>query len=848
MLDQKRRQKIGLLLLVFAAYIVAAVVTTWPLAAHMGSHLPGASDDRLVHYWNGWWVQKALSTGQSPLYSPYLYYPVGASLVTHNVAWLNVLPWLLLEPLLGGILAYNVVLLAYLALCGLAAFLLAHRVTGDPRAAFVAGIIYLAWPFRLSQLDHPNLVTTQWVPLFVLFLLLTIREGRWRYGLLTGLFFALAGYTRWQQLIPVTLMGLTCFVCAAPRWARPDRRYVLSRLLLAAVVAGIALLSPVLLLLGQMDEGGDAPELVHYKDEWLMQTDALAYATPPGWHPVLGKWTEPFYDRYYADRSYHRRYPAYIGLVALLLAIVGVKYRGWKSLPWVAMALMLIALALGPTLRFNGRFYERVPMPYRLLSPFVFVRWMREPDRFNVFLALPVSVLAAHGMAEWLRNRRPLGRWPSLLLPGALGALVLAEYLITPVPTHRNVTAETPFYSQIAREPGEFALLDIPLNPLEAKGYMFAQTVHQRPIVMGRIARRYEGLFAYIDGNPLLSALHATDEIPHTLNDVSRQLAVLASDGIRYVILHKTWAGADRVAHWQRYLLIRPLYEDERVAIYTTSPQVGRDVALAGELVPGLGPITVLLSADCLNPGRVLEVAVGWGSSRALDQDFDVTLSLADGRGSIRHAERFPLAADWPTSQWPAHAIAWEFYTLHLPPSLPEGEHRLLLSLQRSGAGDAPGEALPVYPLTVQREICNLATLPEARDVNAIFGDSLRLAEYEIRQDEGTLDLWLYWRAERWIDTDFKFFVHVADPATGIPVAQNDAMPHSGANPTTSWWPGEVVNDRVSISLRGVPPGRYDIAVGIYEPATGERLPLVNRRGQVVPDGRLLLEDGIEVR
>jgi hypothetical protein len=118
----------------------------------------------------------------------------------------------------------------------------------------------------------------------------------------------------------------------------------------------------------------------------------------------------------------------------------------------------------------------------------------------------------------------------------------------------------------------------------------------------------------------------------------------------------------------------------------------------------------------------------------------------------------------------------------------------------------------------------------------------------KVRQEKGWLKVELYWRSERWMDSDYKIFVHVADPETGIPAAQNDVMPHHGAYPTTLWWPGEVVDDRVSISLSGVSAGSYDIAVGVYEPVTGERLSLVNDQRQVIADGRLVLEEKVELK
>jgi hypothetical protein len=842
------RGKIWVHPFVLAIYAGVAVLTTWPLLTQITTHLPGNSTDHLLHYWNGWWVREALSTGQSPLFTPYLFYPQGISLITHNIAWFQVMPWLALEPLLGGILAYNVVLLVHLALCGYCAFLAISRLTGDARAAFVAGLIYQAWPFRLSQLDHPNLLATEWFPLFFLYLVLTIRRGRWRDGVLTGLFFALVGYTRWQQLIPLTLMALVYFACTAPRWLSRDGRHVLARLTLAAAIAIAALLPPLWLLVSETGEEEGEVDLIYEHDEVKMQTDALAYLTPSAQHPLFGEWTGPLYGRYYSERSYHRRYSAYIGLVAAILAALGLYYRRWKSLPWVLMAVLLVLLAQGLEWRFNGELYSKVPTLYRLSSPLVFIRWIRVPDRFNMFLSLPVSVLAAYGLAGLLGARPALGVARGLLLSGLLSAMIVFEYLITPVPVYHHEPADAPFYEQIAQEQGDFAVLDIPFNKFEVKGYMFEQTVHRRPIMLGAISRRPKSAFAYLDSVPLLYALGETDEMPYALRDVSRQLSTLGQDGIRYIIAHKTWAGEDRIAHWRRYLALEPRYEDAYLAIYATAPEPGRDYVLSAEPLPGLGPIQVILSSDCLNPGRALEAVIAWGSTGVPGRDLDVVLALADGTGANRYSERFPLSASWPTSEWPENTIARESYRLPVPGSAPAGLYDLALALHDPESGQRQGEVVSLGPLTVQQEICNLATRPEARDANALFGDRMRLVEYSAVQERGRLFLDLYWRSEGWMDTDFKIFVHVADPVTGIPSAQSDIMPHYGAYPTTWWWPGEGVHERISLPLDPLPAGSYDIVVGVYEPTTGERLSLVNSQGDAIADSRFMLEEKVEIK
>ena len=62
-------RRIGINLAVLLAYAGVAVGTTWPLAARANTHLLAGSWDNLVHYWNGWWAQQALTTGQSPFYT-----------------------------------------------------------------------------------------------------------------------------------------------------------------------------------------------------------------------------------------------------------------------------------------------------------------------------------------------------------------------------------------------------------------------------------------------------------------------------------------------------------------------------------------------------------------------------------------------------------------------------------------------------------------------------------------------------------------------------------------------------------------------------------------------------------
>jgi hypothetical protein len=100
----------------------------------------------------------------------------------------------------------------------------------------------------------------------------------------------------------------------------------------------------------------------------------------------------------------------------------------------------------------------------------------------------------------------------------------------------------------------------------------------------------------------------------------------------------------------------------------------------------------------------------------------------------------------------------------------------------------------------------------------------LCLLGYDMNQSAGRLDLALYWQAPRAQGSSYKRFVHLIDPRDGRVLAQNDAVPRDWTYPTNIWEPGEVVMDRLSLALDGLPPGVYELRAGWYGVDGGETL------------------------
>ncbi len=825
-------------LAILSLYFAVAIGMTWPLARRLTTHLPGGSQDTLVHYWNGWWVKQALQAGQSPYQTDYLYHSQGLSLVYHNFAWFSIVTWLALAPLTGGFAAYNLSVLINLALCGLGAFLLAYELTGDRRAAFLAGLIYQCWPFRLYQLDHPNLISTQWIPLFLLFLIRTMERKRWQDGMWAGLFLALTGYTRWQQLIPAAILGGIYFLSTLPRQHPHWRRWV--PLLALTGLITIAALTPPFLMLMRQQRTAPA-EVLREDEEERMQTDLLAYVTPSDSHPVLKSITQPAYKRYYPNRFDERRFAAYIGLIAFGLASYGAWKARRRALPWAAMGITLILLALGPVLSINGQTYPNVPMPYNLAARLYVVRLLRVPDRFNMFLALPVAMLAAYGFTDILRRTqiRTQGRRRSLILVCLLSGVVLFEY--TPAPVSLRHPHQSEFYHQLADESDEFAVLNLPISAVASKRYMFAQITHRHPIVQGKTPRFPEGAFNYLNSHPWLQALDEYGTMPPAHDDAGRQLASLAQDDVRYILLHKDITSPLlRMPHWRHYFLFSPRFEDDNIVVYATAPQAGRDFTLLHELAPGIGPVRIITPTHCLRPGQPLWVEVGWGTQSSPGQDLSVRLALEAGDGTVGAQEIQPLSANWPTREWPANAVAWGDYVVQVPPSSPDGHYTTTLALTDQAA-QVLGPSVPVGQVVVTNDACIFPIPEDAVNLNVLFGRELRLLGYQLARDEAQLTLTLHWRAERLMDVDYKIYVHVFDPDTGFRPIQDDAMPLRWNFPTTYWRQGDIVSDPIPLPLTVAPPGVYRIAVGAYDPDTGKRLPVIDRAGELQPDDQLVL-------
>jgi hypothetical protein len=124
--------------------------------------------------------------------------------------------------------------------------------------------------------------------------------------------------------------------------------------------------------------------------------------------------------------------------------------------------------------------------------------------------------------------------------------------------------------------------------------------------------------------------------------------------------------------------------------------------------------------------------------------------------------------------------------------------------------------------------------------------DRLQLLGYTLsplKAASASLEVRLYWQALEPLQGDYTIFVQLLDDQ-GQRVAGWDSPPMDGQFPTSFWSPAAVVVDTLELPLpETLPPGRYRLVTGMYDFATGQRLPASSAAGQPLANDMIVLTE-----
>ncbi len=239
-----------------------------------------------------------------------------------------------------------------------------------------------------------------------------------------------------------------------------------------------------------------------------------------------------------------------------------------------------------------------------------------------------------------------------------------------------------------------------------------------------------------------------------------------------------------------------------------------------------------------LSTEQPLTVTLYWRADAPPSGDYSVFLHLTDDLGLIQaQRDSMPAGGRWPTRDWPVGRIIVDRHRFELPPTVPSA---ITLTLSVGLYDVASGERLltPEGGSVVLDKVWVEGDPMQPLPLEVHFDDGIVLESYRMeprRLHPGEcLSLTLWWRAEAVPSRDYTVFVHLMIPPDSI-WAQVDAMPQGGAHPTSHWQSGERISDTYCLTLPDdAPPDLYQVEVGLYEPATMQRLSIGYRQDHIV--------------
>lgn len=234
-----------------------------------------------------------------------------------------------------------------------------------------------------------------------------------------------------------------------------------------------------------------------------------------------------------------------------------------------------------------------------------------------------------------------------------------------------------------------------------------------------------------------------------------------------------------------------------------------------------------------------------WQAATPPGVDFSIRWRLVSLEAEAVLTETFPLAP-YPTSHWRADELVQVRYDLPIAPDLPAGDYALHVNVVYEDGSLVWPEDLVLSPVKVLARD-RLFSLPSdiAYPLDVRLGSRAHLRGFDLDRmlatPEEQLSLTLYWQADGPTDESYTVFVHLVGP-DGLNHGQVDRPPANGAAPTHSWAAGQVVVDQLSLPiLSDAAPGVYHIAVGLYNPDNGQRLPVFDATGLELPNDQILL-------
>jgi hypothetical protein len=313
-----------------------------------------------------------------------------------------------------------------------------------------------------------------------------------------------------------------------------------------------------------------------------------------------------------------------------------------------------------------------------------------------------------------------------------------------------------------------------------------------------------------------------------------------------YRLRAEIWRDGSVIASQETSPVVRVVNETPRLL---TPPQIAHPVGANFD-----NKIRLLgynLPVRSLSAGEGVPVTLYWQGLRTMGRDYTVFVKLLDAQQQVwASVDRLP-ADGYSTIYWLEDEVVIDGFELPVDSTVPDGVYWFNVGLYEEV--DQAAVSLPLVIDDQQTDVTSVtfgpvkiggpphgivsdSAVPEVV-AGVKFGDVIHLRGYDFEPEPEHLRLKLYWESLLEMDADYTVFVHVQNQA-GEMVAQMDRPLTDNVYPSSLWAPGEVIPDEISVPISDIPPDQYNVYVGLYDFATGLRLPVAGSE-----DNRIKLAD-----
>lgn len=520
------------LLFLLAASTLITTTLFVPYSLRVAGSLPNAVDP-VFYAWNLAHNVESASHGFKDLLDTNIFYPEGNTLAFSDTLFAQTLftaPIIALTK--NPVLAENLYVLATFPFAAIAMFLLTYYLTDSTPASAVAGLLYAFSYPRLSQIGHITAISSQWLPLFFLYLIKYIREGKLKNLLLMFTWYTLSIASSIYfgvYILPLALISVIAECMRQTKIALVRRmKTALIWMLPAVVMLGILLFPYIRLKAENPNIKRHVTDTLDYSAQLTDYVSVL----PTSWLGDIG---------FPVTTNEHPLYPTITVLILAGLSLWLAAKNSRKSIiSFLCIAIAAFLLSFGP---YWNKTAIRMPY-YYLYKIYPLLESVRVPARFSIFVILGLSVAAGYTLAALFRDTRY--RY--------IGIIILLTFLSevwqvgTPsvaVPLQNNLP---PVYSFIAAIPGNPVIVELPIR-IESDGLTMEDQLMREYSHVTEIdtyaLEAYRTYFSVFHGKRMINGYSGF--YPNVYHDHVRSLrtfpseeslTILEKEHVRYILIH----------------------------------------------------------------------------------------------------------------------------------------------------------------------------------------------------------------------------------------------------------------------------------------------------------------------